>query len=279
MTAILPEYVKCRLSDFNEWIFLDFILIQWIILCFLQSQLTGQIGTEWSFSSWAISGRRTSNTSLWDSSVAPTRPYSGRRVTPTGTASVSNGACHLVAVAGTTVWYPLILLNHCNSFEDRVPIDGYPDLSNKLLWLDLKVGFRFSSLDNGHQGNMPCILIIRLCIVSKPYRNMKIGVAPKFVRCTTAVLQIHLINRAITKNDKIIIKKSPLESQHVFCSVRDSWQGNIVRRNFCHPILSIWDFAGSSGIILRMGSANERQCYIVTSSLIGWAHTQTDLWP
>ena len=28
-----------------------------------------------------------------------------------------------------------------------------------------------------------------------------------------------------------------------------------------------------------MGSANERQCYIVTSSLIGWAHTQTDLWP
>ena len=209
MTAILPENVKCRLSDFNEWIFLDFILIQWIsscyfwknlsilcrllenlvflmiiwiILCFLQSQLTGQIGTEWSFSSWAISGRRTSNTSLWDSSVAPTRPYSGRRVTPMGTASVSNGACHLVAVAGTTVWYPLILLNHCNSFEDRVPIDGYPDLSNKLLWLDLKVGFRFSSLDNGHQGNMPCILIIRLCIVSKPYRNMKIGVAPKFVR-------------------------------------------------------------------------------------------------
>ena len=27
-----------------------------------------------------------------------------------------------------------------------------------------------------------------------------------------------------------------------------------------------------------MGSANERRCYIVTPSLIGWAHTQNDLW-
>ena len=30
------------------------------------------------------------------------------------------------------------------------------------------------------------------------------------------------------------------------------------------------------GIILGMGSANERRCYIVMSSLIGWAHTQND---
>ena len=30
-----------------------------------------------------------------------------------------------------------------------------------------------------------------------------------------------------------------------------------------------------AGIILGMGSANERR-YIVTSSLIGWAHTQND---
>ena len=30
------------------------------------------------------------------------------------------------------------------------------------------------------------------------------------------------------------------------------------------------------GIILGMGSANERRRYIVTSSLIGWAHTQND---
>ena len=35
-----------------------------------------------------------------------------------------------------------------------------------------------------------------------------------------------------------------------------------------------------SGIILGMGSANERWHYIVTSSLIGWAHTQNDpFWP
>ena len=31
-----------------------------------------------------------------------------------------------------------------------------------------------------------------------------------------------------------------------------------------------------SGIILSMGLANERQCYNVTSALIGWAHTQND---
>ena len=32
------------------------------------------------------------------------------------------------------------------------------------------------------------------------------------------------------------------------------------------------------GIILSMSSGNERPCYIVTSSLIGWAHNQNDPW-
>ena len=45
--------------------------------------------------------------------------------------------------------------------------------------------------------------------------------------------------------------------------------------------LTIVDFCDSSvtfyaGIILWMRSDNERRCYIVTSSLIGWAHTQND---
>ena len=31
-----------------------------------------------------------------------------------------------------------------------------------------------------------------------------------------------------------------------------------------------------NGIILGMGSANERRCYNVRSSLTGWAHTQND---
>ena len=31
-----------------------------------------------------------------------------------------------------------------------------------------------------------------------------------------------------------------------------------------------------SGIILGIGSANEGRCYNVTSSLIGWAHTQNN---
>ena len=31
-----------------------------------------------------------------------------------------------------------------------------------------------------------------------------------------------------------------------------------------------------TGIILGMGSSNERRCDIVTLSLIGWAHTQND---
>ena len=33
-----------------------------------------------------------------------------------------------------------------------------------------------------------------------------------------------------------------------------------------------------SGIFLGMGSANKRQHYIVTLSIIGWAHTQNDPW-
>ena len=33
-----------------------------------------------------------------------------------------------------------------------------------------------------------------------------------------------------------------------------------------------------TGIILCMHPANENWCYIVTSSLIGWAHTQNDPW-
>ena len=32
----------------------------------------------------------------------------------------------------------------------------------------------------------------------------------------------------------------------------------------------------STGIILSMGSANERWCYNVMSSFIGWTHTQND---
>ena len=32
------------------------------------------------------------------------------------------------------------------------------------------------------------------------------------------------------------------------------------------------------GIILGMGSANERRRYNVISSLIGWAYTQNDSW-
>ena len=34
-----------------------------------------------------------------------------------------------------------------------------------------------------------------------------------------------------------------------------------------------------SGIIVGMGSENERRRYIVTSSLIAWAHTHWDLFP
>ena len=37
-------------------------------------------------------------------------------------------------------------------------------------------------------------------------------------------------------------------------------------------------FRGYSRIILCMRSANERWRYIVTSSLIGWAHAQNDPW-
>ena len=44
-----------------------------------------------------------------------------------------------------------------------------------------------------------------------------------------------------------------------------------------HHAKFIMQIAGPSpGIILWVGPANERRCYIVTSSFIGWAHTQND---
>ena len=55
----------------------------------------------------------------------------------------------------------------------------------------------------------------------------------------------------------------------------------------CHGLIStmlsgtIWNditCADTLGIILCMRPANERRRYIVTPSLIGWAHTQTDHW-
>ena len=47
-----------------------------------------------------------------------------------------------------------------------------------------------------------------------------------------------------------------------------------------HPLTDqgVSDIKGFSGIILCMCPANERRRYIVTSSLIGWAHHQNDPW-
>ena len=65
----------------------------------------------------------------------------------------------------------------------------------------------------------------------------------------------------------------------------------MINGSFCHKhlyyivyqlinITKGWSylFSGHSGIILCARPANERQRYIVTSSLIAWAHTQNDLW-
>ena len=42
--------------------------------------------------------------------------------------------------------------------------------------------------------------------------------------------------------------------------------------------MSLIKHESNTEIILCMGSANERRCYVVTSFLIGWAHTQNDPW-
>ena len=63
-----------------------------------------------------------------------------------------------------------------------------------------------------------------------------------------------------------------------------SWWLSAITHNYCGWLLCLQKSstrlrtAGSthSGRDLGMGSANERRRYIVTSSLIGWAHTQND---
>ena len=50
---------------------------------------------------------------------------------------------------------------------------------------------------------------------------------------------------------------------------------NILQMTFSNACLE-WKIAVLSGIILGMGSANTGRRYIVTTSLIGWFHTQND---
>ena len=56
-----------------------------------------------------------------------------------------------------------------------------------------------------------------------------------------------------------------------------------VTGNFISPSKLLWVFeawckyeSNLSGIILGMGSANERMLYYAMPSLIGWAHTQNE---
>ena len=62
-------------------------------------------------------------------------------------------------------------------------------------------------------------------------------------------------------------------------------QSNITLKDSCVKwksqikFIIVGDTLYLSGIILGMGSANERSCYNVTPSLIGQAHTQNDPYP
>ena len=49
------------------------------------------------------------------------------------------------------------------------------------------------------------------------------------------------------------------------------------RMEFSNMVLNIVT-RNIPGTIPSLGSANERRRYVVTSSLIGWAHTQNDFW-
>ena len=61
------------------------------------------------------------------------------------------------------------------------------------------------------------------------------------------------------------------------------WWGKI-KQNHVHIFTALlrslctWQHNWNVGIILCMRPANERRCYIVTSSLVGWAHAQNDPW-
>ena len=58
----------------------------------------------------------------------------------------------------------------------------------------------------------------------------------------------------------------------VCCCLGQRWQN---QHHYLSQCISC-TILPSSEIILGMGSANERRCYIVTSSLIGWAHSHND---
>ena len=74
----------------------------------------------------------------------------------------------------------------------------------------------------------------------------------------------------------------PLWSQHLRGRIHLHWDTSdvdhraMLQCGSCDHVTVL--IMGPSGIILWMRPANERRRYIVTSSLIGWAHTQNDPW-
>ena len=63
---------------------------------------------------------------------------------------------------------------------------------------------------------------------------------------------------------------------HYYCNIIFQCNEYLVNTvEICHTLLQQ---SVNQQILLGMGSANERQCYNVMSSLTGWTHTQNDLW-
>ena len=58
---------------------------------------------------------------------------------------------------GPISWYPIFRSSHCNSTEDRAPVDFIyvARSSDELQRLDYMMGYQDSCRSNGHQGDMP----------------------------------------------------------------------------------------------------------------------------
>ena len=86
------------------------------------------------------------------------------------------------------------------------------------------------------------------------------------------MLEVFMFDISMAKRNTAV---TPLLMHWSYCSLAISRRWLDMYSNCSW--LQVSDFQ-SAGIILCMGSANERRRYNVTSSLIGWVHSQNDPW-
>ena len=123
-------------------------------------------------------------------------------------------------------------------------------------------------------------------IVGNP--GLKTCVTCNFFRPSTMYVLLPLWN-TLLRIDMVVWVQTNVDIKNEYITLKSNGHHDTYH-DTCHTIITLSIFCKiftktphswpvrlrMAGIILYVRSANERRCYIVTSSLLGWAHTQND---